>query len=668
MQCHLNRLSLVSVLVAALLPAMFQQAAAGDPTRIIVLGIDGMDYELTQQWMADGKLPHMRRLATQGTFKPLQTTNPPLSPVAWSTFITGMDPGGHGVFDFLRRSPAQVGDGFSPEDAVTTVAGDSTDTGWRLPFTDYVLPPSRRHRLLRVGTPFWQLLESAGVPTVTYKMPAAFPAEEEPGRLLAGMGVPDVAGTYGTFTYLTTEPDPSLDETSGGHVLHVTVEDGVVSAQHEGDVVDPFLRGPLNPFRTTNATQPTVTSFQAYVDQEARTGVVILQDQTILLREGEWSEWLEVEFQLLPLPPARGMVRICLQEVQPDFRLFISAVHPVPGSDGLASESFDLELAEALGHFHTKGMPQETGAYLQGVLNTEQYIAHSRILHDETLAALNLLLRESNRGVLFVYFSTLDLDSHVLWAYQDVDHPAHDPAQADAHGDHILRLYQEIDRVVGATHQGLAPGEELYVISDHGFTSLRHDFNLTSWLAQAGYLHYQDGFDPDDSAVYSGIDWTKTQAYGVGFNGLYVNLAGREREGAVAKAQYDALIDEIQGKLLAIKHDGQRVFENVYRPEDIYGGTQRHYAPDLILAYRPPFGPSDDSVLGTPSDFIINDRLRGFTGHHTTDASFVPGILLSTQRLTGDQPRLQDVTATLLDQFGVPSAPQMTGRPLKLIP
>ena len=86
--------------------------------KVFILGVDGLDPKLLQRFVEDGSLPHFKRLISQGDFKPLKTTMPPLSPVAWSTFVTGMDPGGHAIFDFLHRDPKTVKPEFSMSRAV----------------------------------------------------------------------------------------------------------------------------------------------------------------------------------------------------------------------------------------------------------------------------------------------------------------------------------------------------------------------------------------------------------------------------------------------------------------------------------------------------------------------------------------------------------------------
>ena len=93
--------------------------ADSSPPGIFVLGIDGVDPVILERMMDEGRMPHFARLAGEGTFQELGTSNPPQSPVAWSNFITGRNPGGHGIFDFLRRTPGT----YFPEIALARAEG-----------------------------------------------------------------------------------------------------------------------------------------------------------------------------------------------------------------------------------------------------------------------------------------------------------------------------------------------------------------------------------------------------------------------------------------------------------------------------------------------------------------------------------------------------------------
>lgn len=638
--------------------------------RVIVLGIDGLDYEIVRQLLAAGRLPHLAGLAGRGTFQPLQTSMPPLSPVAWTNFITGMNPGGHGVFDFFRRDPAAVKEGFLPEDAVTDVAVAS----WlhepvAIPGTSYIVPPSRQATLVRHGPALWQLIEAAGYQTTIYKMPANFPVAPSAGRTLSGMGTPDIEGSYGTFTYLSDDPADWNKSVSGGRIMGVVVRDGDVRAfDASGQESSPWLTGPANPFRPVTA-EPGGTAamvpFEVRVDPAEHSALIAVQGEEVVLRQGEWSGWLPVRFTLLPaVKSLDGRVRFFLKEAAPHLRLFVAPINLAPGSPGLATADFDRRLEAALGSYYTKGMPEETKALAAGVLSAEEYVVQSKLVLDESLDAIDFIMSEEPCGLVFFYISTVDLNSHMLWKYRDADHPAHDPAApAELAGD-VLDLYARMDEVVGRLELLLQPQDVLYVLSDHGFLPFRREVNLMRWLEQEGYLVYRSAANPAARAYYDGIDWARTRAYGVGFQGLYLNLAGREASGIVAPQEAGALAEEIRAKLLALRDGAEPVLRAVYRAAEIYSGSQVSAAPDLVLGYEHVYGPSDDSVLGSWAAEVLADHLTGFSGHHFVDAALTPGVLFSSRRLDAAGARLEDVTATLLHEFDVPLPAEMTGRPL----
>jgi hypothetical protein len=134
---------------------------------VFILGVDGLDHKLLQQFVDDGSLPHFKRLISKGDFKPLKTTMPPLSPVAWSTFVTGMDPGGHAIFDFVHRDPKTLTPDFSMARAVPA--------SWVLNLGSWALPlKGGSVEQLRRGKAFWDILEEHHVPTTIYRMPVIF--------------------------------------------------------------------------------------------------------------------------------------------------------------------------------------------------------------------------------------------------------------------------------------------------------------------------------------------------------------------------------------------------------------------------------------------------------------------------------------------------------------
>ena len=173
--------------------------------RILVLGIDGMDPAfLERHW---NSLPNLNHLREIGDFKRLGTTIPPQSPVAWSSVMTGMDPGGDGMFDFILRDPKTM--------TLLSSMADVDLPSHTVSLGPYVLPISKGHeeRFLQ-GEAFWQILDKVGVHSIILRMPNNFPPLPSKSETLSGMGTPDLRGTYGTFTDFTDDPLASCARSS----------------------------------------------------------------------------------------------------------------------------------------------------------------------------------------------------------------------------------------------------------------------------------------------------------------------------------------------------------------------------------------------------------------------------------------------------------------------
>ena len=196
--------------------------------KLIILGFDGADPNLVDQWMNAGHLPNIQKLAAGGTFQELGTTTPPESPVAWATFATGMNPGKHGIFDFIKRNP----ENYLPEIALASPIP---------PRFLFGLFPIRGPRVVnnRQGIPFYKTLADSGIKTTVLRMPLEFPPVELPnGKILGGLNIPDLRGTLGTFFYFST--DLTRWETGsseyGGKLVRLETKDNAADTQVEGPV------------------------------------------------------------------------------------------------------------------------------------------------------------------------------------------------------------------------------------------------------------------------------------------------------------------------------------------------------------------------------------------------------------------------------------------------
>ncbi|MCC7033458.1 MAG: alkaline phosphatase family protein [Acidobacteria bacterium] len=634
-----------AVAVAGLVASVGCQSAPAVGRRVIVLGFDGLDHELTRQMIDIGRLPGLARLAGTGGFSALGTSIPPQSPVAWSSFITGLDPGGHGIFDFIHRDPKTMLPYLSTS---RTEGGRAIGLGgWQVPLAGGTV------ELLREGRPFWEVLESHGVPTTIIRMPANFPPSGSATRELSGMGTPDLLGTYGTFALYTSEPFAFAGQTLSGGVVHqVKPRDGVVRAA---------IEGPDNPFRTR--PEKARAEFTAHLDRTNRHVKLTVGGEERLLAVGEWSDWVPVSFPLAPTQSLAGEVRFYLKALDPFFELYTSPVNIDPLAPAMPvshPDDFATELAEATGRFYTQGMPEDTNGLKMGVLTDKEFLEQARIAGEENLRQYKYVLDRFEDGLLFYYFGNVDQVSHMMWRARDPQHPAYDAAKDGPNQAVVEELYRGLDRIVTDTLATLGPDDLLVVMSDHGFTTWRRSFHLNSWLRDNGYLALVDPDRADDPGLFGNVDWSRTRAYALGLNGLYVNVHGREKGGIVEPGAREALARELAAKLLEVTDPatGLPAITKVYRREDAYRlAGNEDTAPDLVVGYAKGTRGSDESALGGLPTDVFADNTSAWSGDHCMDHETVPGILLSSRALKRPASAIQDLAASILAEFGVEGFP-----------
>jgi predicted AlkP superfamily phosphohydrolase/phosphomutase len=638
------KISIPFLLTAALLGgcARGNGGGTGPGKRVIILGFDGLDYGYTKKLMDEGKLPNFSRVAREGTFGPLQTSIPPQSPVAWSNFITGMDSGGHGIFDFVHRKP----DTMTPYLSAAEAKGGGTT----LNIGKYQFPLSAgSYELLRRGRAFWEVLENHGIETTIVRMPANFPPSGTATRELSGMGTPDLRGNYGEFSFYTSKLFAFAGEDiAGGQVYEVDIYDGVVQAK---------LLGPYNPFLIEQ--ERVASDFTVYLDPVDPVAKIVAGSEEVVLHAGEWSGWVPVEFPMIPTQTLNGMVRFYLRSVRPDFELYASPIQidPLaPLSPISTPDDYATELAKALGRFYTQGLPEDTKSHESKVLTTEEFLSQAHIAGKEFADQFPYVVDHFERGLLFFYLGNVDQVSHVMWKVLDPEHPAYDPNVDPKYAGLIEELYVGLDGVVGQALERLSPDDTLIVMSDHGFTSWRRAFHLNAWLKEKGYLTVKDPNLKKDPGVFVNIDWAHTRAYNIGLNGLYINLKGREKNGIVPAENRRPLMDEIGAALLAEvdPKTGGPVVTKVYPREDAYHDRgELEIGPDIIVGTAKGTRISGHSALGAVGTEVLTDNTEEWSGDHLMDHEAVPGILLTNRPLKKPAPRLQDLAQSVLLEFGI---------------
>lgn len=579
-----------------LLLAMPLLAACGKShyKKVIVMGVDGMDPGFVERHWAD--LPNLARLRERGSYSHLETTDPPQSPVAWSTFITGLDPGEHGIFDFVHRDP------------VTREPYLSTDRTiqprFTLPLGPYELPLSRSRVIsLRKGRAFWEYLSDQGIPVTIVRIPANYPPSEA-GREIAGMGTPDLRGTQGTFAYYTDDPTETSHEVSGGLIRKVELRGGHTELSVEG---------PPNTLRRDRA----YATVQLIADVDPDRPYVRLQlgSAASIIREGEWSDWLPVDFPLLPhMISARGMFRVFAKQLHPRFELYVSPVNVDPEEPALPIStpgSYARAVAVSAGRWSTLGIPEDTSALRQGVFDLPEFLSQSHLVLDDERRLLADSLRRFTGGLLFFYFSSVDQNSHMLWGKHDAE---------------LLDVYRAVDASIGEVMRR-EPDAELMVMSDHGFAAFDRAVNLNTFLISRGL---------------------QTKAYALGLNGLYLLDKNAEQE--------------IRQELLELRDpvNGRNMIESV-NPSNP-SPENRSIAPDLIVGYSSGYRASWQTALGEAPEGLVVDNDDAWIADHCIDPKEVPAVLFATREIRAKTPRLKDLPVSLLALYGIAQPAQMTGQ------
>ena len=617
--------------------------------KMIVLGIDGMDPDLLQKFMDAGKMPHFADLAKQGSFVRLGTSDPPQSPVAWSNLITGMNPGGHAIFDFIHRDPRTMLPFLS-----TSEVEPSKHTirlgKWIIPLT------SGDTKLLRKGKAFWEYLDDHDIPATIFRIPSNFPPVKTKARTFVGMGTPDLLGTYGTFSFYTDDYLMTPGPVDGGHIYPVQLENGRIRAK---------LFGPYNSLRKDNPQSSL--DFTVSIDPVNPVAKISIGDQEFLMREGEWSPWIRVEFTLIPvLSSVRGICRFYLKQAHPQFQLYVSPVNIDPEKPALplsTPAAYSPWLAGEVGPFYTQGIAEDTKALSSGVFDDGEYLRQAQIVAAERRRIFDLELPRFKGGLFFFYFSEIDQNSHMFWRDMDPQHPGYRPELGEKYGSVIENFYIQMDQMLAQTMQHVDQDTTLIVLSDHGFAPFNHSFNLNTWLLENGYLALKPGTTPTGD-FFANVDWQHTRAYGLGLNGLYLNLSGREKEGIVHPgAESDSLKRELSEKLLAFRDPSNnvQVITRMDAATAVYSGPYSAQGPDLIVGYTRGYRAGWSTVLGSFSPGILDDNREPWSGDHCMDYTQVPGILLSNRKITARSPSLIDVAPTILDYYSIPKPATMPG-------
>src|SRR5574338_669837 len=157
--------------------------------RTVIVGFDSFDPDTFEKLYAAGQLPNLGKFAAAGGYTRLEVCSPPQTEVSWTSIATGVDPGSHGIFDFVHRDPAT----YIPYVSLLPTKQTAVGEQFQPPYTTKTL---------------FHAAAEMGYPSTALRWPALFPARPElPVGTIPGLGTPDIRGQLGVGSFLATEPE-----------------------------------------------------------------------------------------------------------------------------------------------------------------------------------------------------------------------------------------------------------------------------------------------------------------------------------------------------------------------------------------------------------------------------------------------------------------------------
>ena len=618
--------------------------------RLIIIGLDGLEPTLAEKYMSEGKLPNFSKLKKNGAYARLQTTIPSISPVAWSSFMTGSNPSKHNIFDFLSRNPKT----YLP-DLSSARIGKPKKT---LSLGKYNIPLSKPEiKGLRKSIPFWKILGQKGIFSTVLRVPITFPPEKFKGHLLSGMCAPDLKGSQGTFSFYTSDKE-RIKKREGGINIPLSLN---------GDKIETYISGPENNLLRND--EEIHLPLQISIDNDKEEALLEVSGQKFKLEKQTFSGWKKLTFRPGLGIKIKAICRFYISQIRPHFEMYLTPLNLDPEKPALPLSHpfiYSVYLAKLLGSFITLGEANDTWALNEGVLSEEAFLELTYSNHEEWENMLFNAMNKTKKGLVTCVFETTDSIQHMFWRYLDESHPALQRGQANMSAKVIEDLYQRMDKLVGKVLDKTDEKDIVIIMSDHGFKSFRRGVNLNSWLYLNGYLSLKEEKKGSEE-WFKDVDWEQTKAYALGLGGVYINQKGREAKGTIhAGEETKVLKRELIRKLDGLRDDERNAIaiNKVFDRDELPSGPYLDNCPDLIVGYNEGYRISWDSVTGKVNDLVFEDNIKAWSGDHCIDPRIVPGIFFCNKKINTESPSIMDIAPTALELFGLQVPSHMDGHSL----
>lgn len=555
--------------------------------KTLILGFDSFDPAVFEGMAGRNQLPNLEKFVQEGGYSRLQVCSPPQTEVSWTSIATGADPGGHGIFDFVHRDPAT----YAPYVSILPMRKTAVGEQFVPPYT---------------AKTFFEEAADMGYPATALWWPAMFPARPNvPVNTLPGLGTPDIRGQLGVGTLLTTEDETKKKTT-------------VVRLNPAGKYrFSAQLPGPM----TQGKAGPQTISLPIIVDViDSKTARLTLDKEQVELQLDQWSDIVELKFKAGLLFNIHAITRFIATSLGGVVRVYCLPlqIHPLHSTWHYASStSFSKKLWKEVGAYLTLGWPQDTTGLEDGCISDEQFLELCQTIFNRRIQILNFLMDDFKEGVLAGIFDDLDRVQHMFFHNRM---------------DVVEDWYRRLDRFVGDTRAKVDAWSGKYrflILSDHGFSDFRHKLHVNRWLAENGYLFTKNG-----GSDLGGVDWSRTKAYAVGLNSIYLNVAGREGQGIVAADDLEQTLSGLRDQLSAWKDaGGTSVIQKVRLKHETYSGPYTRFGPDLVLGFAPGYRASAETGLGKIPATVMEPNTDHWGADHCMDSDVVPGVVFANREL-----------------------------------
>lgn len=572
----------------------------------LIIGLDAFDPGIVERMVEAGKLPNLAKFVRNNGYARFEVANPPQSEISWSSIATGLNPGGHGMFDFVHRDPASYALNVSLLPTRKSMMGVS-----------FAFPHN-------APTIFDQAAQE-GYPSTALWWPATFPAHlDSPVRNIPGLGVPDVLGRLGVGAAYS--PDAGLKDENRKTPVETLTRLG--KGRYSGQ-----LKGPAQQ-KGRQVQGATLEFVLDRIDEQAAR--LSVGRNVLTLIKGKWSPVIEIVFKAGLWMNIHAITRVVMNQVDPEPALYFLPlqIHPLHSPWPYAAPpGFVRQTWNSCGAFLSLGWPQDTTGLEEKLITDEQFLHLCESIFTTRRNIFLYHLKDFREGLFANVFDTLDRVQHMYLRDR--------PEVVDA-------WYQKFDELVGLAEQ-MAAGKgwqdlRMVVVSDHGFSRFDYKVHLNQWLIECGYISLKPGRQERGLAS---ADWARTRAYAVGLNSLYLNLQGRESQGCVAQDRREALSDEIRAELLDLRGpDGRQVVQTVRSQKEAFEGPLAEYGPDLVIGYAPGYRASAQTGLGTWENKLFETNTDHWGADHCIAPEAVSGVLFCNQGLANfPRPSYRDIPA-----------------------